>query len=309
MNIRRYILTAALTLLSLCALAQTTSQDYQRRFSNLVSRLGYEGVGLETLLDSWEKDLPEDPYLWQARFLWCFNRAQTVSYIQLDADRHLGKDPILPFTDSLGNRSNFFEDVQFDPDLFAVAEQAIVKAIQLEPGNLDLRLAKIGSLILYERESPDMAAAELGGLIDYNFISGPKWDYAGSTVSEDDFLALCQEYLFRFYRLGTPAATEAFRSLSEKILKYRPGNPLFMNNIGSYYLVFKKDPKTALKYYNKVLKAHPDDFTAIQNCILLARSEKNVKLEKKYLAMMVKHGPDEAEREKAARRLEALNKK
>ena len=301
-------MTAALTLLSLCALAQNTSQDYQRRFSNLVDRGGYDGVGLETLLDNWERDLPEDPYLWQARFLWCFNRAQSVSYVQRDADRYLGKDPVLPYTDSLGQRRNFFEDVQYDPDLFAVAEQAIVKAIQLEPDNLDLRLAKIGALILFERESPDMAAAELGGLIDYNFISKPKWSYAGSDVSEDDFLGLCQEYLFRFYRLGTPVATEAFRSLSEKVLKYRPGNALFMNNVGSYYLVFKKEPKTALKYYNKVLKAHPDDLTAIQNCILLARSEKDVKLEKKYLDMMVKYGP-EAERDKASRRLESLGKK
>lgn len=308
MKSRRYLLTAVLTLLSLCAFAQNTSDDYQRRFSNLVARVGYDGVGLETLLDSWEAALPEDPYLWQARFLWCFNRAQSVSYIQMDADRYLGKDPVLPYTDSLGQKHNFFEDVQYDSDLFAVAEQAIVKAIQLEPDNLDLRLAKIGSLILYERESPDMAASELGGLIDYHFISKPKWSYGGSDVTEDDFLGLCQEYLFRFYRLGTPVAAEAFRSLSEKVLKYRPGNPLFMNNVGSYYLVFKKEPKTAIKYYNKVLKAHPDDLTAIQNCILLARSEKNVKLEKKYLAMMVKYGP-EAERDKAARRLESLSKK
>ena len=234
MKSKRYLLTAALTLLSLCALAQNTSQDYQRRFSNLVDRGGYDGVGLETLLDNWERALPEDPYLWQARFLWCFNRAQSVSYVQRDADRYLGKEPVLPYTDSLGQRRNFFEDVQYDPDLFAVAEQAIVKAIQLEPDNLDLRLAKIGALILFERESPDMAAAELGGLIDYNFISKPKWSYAGSDVSEDDFLGLCQEYLFRFYRLGTPVATEAFRSLSEKVLKYRPGNALFMNNVGSF---------------------------------------------------------------------------
>ena len=308
MKSKRYLLTAALMLLSLFALAQNTSQDYQRRFSNLVERLGYDGVGLETLLDSWEKDLPEDPYLWQARFLWCLNRAQEVKYIQLDADRYLGKDPILPYTDSLGQKRNFFEDIEYDPDLFAVAEQSIVKAIQLEPDNLDLRLAKIGALILYERESPDMAAAELGGLIDYHFISKPKWNYAGSDVSGDDFLALCQDYLFRFYRLGTPVAAEAFRSLSEKVLKYSPGNPLFLNNLGSYYLVFQKEPKTALKYYNKVLKAHPDDLTAIQNCILLARSRKDVKLEKKYLAMMVKYGP-EAERDKAARRLESLSKK
>ena len=308
MKTRRFLLTAVLTLLSLVCLAQNTSQDYQRRFSNLVARVGYDGVGLETLLDNWEKELPEDPDLWQARFLWCFNRAQTVSYIQLDADRYLGKDPVLPYVDSLGQRHNFFEDIAIDEDLFAVAQQAIVKAIQLEPDNLDLRFAKIGSLILYERESPDIAVAELGGLIDYHFISKPAWNFGGSSVSNDDFLGLCQEYLYRFYRLGTPVAAEAFRSLSEKILRYSPGNPLFLNNIGSYYLVFQKDSKTALKYYNKVLKTHPDDLTAIQNCILLARSEKNVKLEKKYLAMMVKYGPEE-EREKAARRLESLSKK
>lgn len=305
----KYIFAAATLLLALSAQAQNTSQDYQRRFSNLVERVGYGGVGFETLLESWEKELPEDPYLYQARFLWSLNRAKTVSYIQLDADRYLGNEPILPYTDSLGRRRNFFEDVSYDPDLFALAEQSVVKAIQLEPDNLDLRLAKISALLLYERESPDIAVAELSGLLDYNFISKPKWTFSGRSVSQEDFLGLFQDQLFRLYRLGTPVATDAFRSLSEKALKYSPGHPLFMDNLGSYYLVFKKDSKTALKYYNKVLKAHPDDLTAIRNCIVLARSEKDVKLEKKYLAMMVKYGPEESDRESARRRLESLGKK
>ena len=58
-----------------------------------------------------------------------------------------------------------------------------------------------------------------------------------------------------------------------------------MNNIGSYYLL-KHEYKTALKYYNKVLKKHPEDRTAMQNALLAAKKMKNTKLEKKYQAMM-----------------------
>ena len=308
---KKTILLSLLMLASAFGLnAQQTSDDYQRRFNNLVERLGYGGIGYETLFDQWEKALPEDPYLYQARFVWCFNRARTVSYIQLDADRYLGREPILPFVDSLGQRRNYFEDVSYDADLFALAEEAVVKAIQLKPDDLELRLAKVSALMGFERDSPDMAASELTGLIDYHFVSKPKWTSgSGSDVSEEEFLFHIQDYCYQLFRLASPVASEAFRRVSERVLKYRPGNPLFMDNVGSYYLVFRKDSKTALKYYNKVLKAHPDDETAIRNCILLSRSEKNVKLEKKYLAMMVRHGATEQARENARARLEALNAK
>lgn len=281
------LLAAALLLLQLQASAQLTSEDYQRRFNSLVARVGYEGVGFETLLDAWEQDLPEDSNLWQARFLWCFNRARTVSYIQLDADRYLGNDPVLPYTDSLGRKANFFEDVTYDPDLFAVAEQAVVKAIQLQPDDLTLRFAKISALMEYERESPDMAVAELGSLLDYTFLTKPAWTYTGEPVDREAFLGLYQQYLATLFRLRTPVAAEAFRSLSERVLKYSPGNPLFMDNLGSYYLVFKEDSSTALKYYNKVLKKHPDDLTAIQNSLLIARRKGDSKMVKKYSTLLV----------------------
>ena len=51
-------------------------------------------------------------------------------------------------------------------------------------------------------------------------------------------------------------------------------------------MVVKKDYKTALKYYDKVLKKHPDDLTAAKNAHLAARKMKNLKLEKKYLEMI-----------------------
>ena len=84
-----------------------------------------------------------------------------------------------------------------------------------------------------------------------------------------------------------------------------PDNTGFLNNIGSYYLIAKNDYKTAYKYYNKVLKMHPDDQAAIKNGLLAARRQKNVKQEKKYLEMMVQYG-SERDRLMAESRLKAM---
>ena len=69
----------------------------------------------------------------------------------------------------------------------------------------------------------------------------------------------------------------------------------------------KHEYKTALKYYDKVLKKYPSDYTAIQNGLIAARKLKSEKLEKKYLTMMVKHGP-EKDKMTAQLRLDALSK-
>ena len=49
--------------------------------------------------------------------------------------------------------------------------------------------------------------------------------------------------------------------------------------------------------------------TAIKNVIILARNDKNEKLEKKYLPMMMKYSQDEAEKLSAKARLDFLNGK
>jgi phosphoenolpyruvate carboxylase len=133
------------------------------------------------------------------------------------------------------------------------------------------------------------------------------WMYNDEQADSKFFSEAMQEYCFSFYTIGTPASMNAFHQLSQKMLEVDQKNNAFINNIGTYYLIVKDDPKTALKYYNKVLKSDPKDYTAVKNCVILARKQNNVKLEKKFLAKLVECGT-EKDKVTAQARLKQLDK-
>ncbi len=300
-------LVAVLVSIQFPAHAQKPSQaDYLDRYTLLVNKLGVEGVGVETLLQRWGKDYPDDMDMLLGKFTYYLSKSQSNSMEKLDASKYLGEAPTLTLKDSLGNDVNYFQVTNYDDELFGQATQAIDKAIGLAQDRLDLRLYKIAALIGYEKGSPDMALSGLKELIDYDGHSHPTWIYPGLEPGPDLFPSLVQEYCYTFFRQATPASYEAFKEVSEKMAGYYPKNTVFLTNIGSYYLVYKHDSKNALKMYNKVLKKDPGDYTAIKNCVLLARNDKNKKLEKKYLAMLAKVTPDETEKLQAEARLKSL---
>ena len=300
---------AILTVLPLKAQEGPTQEDFQKRYDLLVSKLGPTGVGIETLLTRWEKAYPEDHNMLLAQFSYWFTKSQTTKLEKMDRDKYLGAAPILPLKDSLGNKTNFFEVRYYDDELYGKASKALDKVIALAPDQLDYRLLKANALISYEKESPDMALSHLKGLIDYHFHNHPKWSYPGIEMDAEAFDALMQEYCFAFFKLGCPGGYDAFKELSEKMLQYEPKNTLFLTNLGTWELVAHKDPSAAMKQYSKVLKMKPGDYTALKNIILLARSEKDVKLEKKYLALMAQYGATETDKASASARLQALNQK
>lgn len=313
MKMKRLIapLVAILTLTCPALAQETAPEDFQARYERLVRNVGYSGVGVETLLDRWEAADPDNKAIPMARFNYYFVKSQHAEIVSKPGmRRYLGNQPAFTLKDSDGNDVNYFEEITYDEELFGEAMKVLDRQLAAQPDELRWHYLKITALTAYEKESPDMALSVLKSIVDRHYKTHPGWVYPGiDRVDDETFKAFIQDYCVSFFRIGSNASAEAFRTLSEHMLSYCKDDPLFMDNIGSYWFVSRKDHKKALKYYNAVLKKHPGDVTAIRNCILLARNEKNVKLEKKYLPMMAKYGETENDRLAAAARLEVLKKK
>ncbi len=305
---KKFFVTIVMTLVSLTSLmAQETEEEFLQRYNLLVGRMGYAGVGVETLLDKWERAYPESVDMMSGKFMFYLNKSASAEVKVMSESKYMGQKPVLSLKDSLGNPVNYFQVTTYDDELFGKALTYLDKAIVSRPDALDLRHVKISSYISYEGKSPDLATAEIISLIDYNASQNPSWSYAGrEKVDKEFFDASIQDFCFNLFKIGGEKCMEAFKVISERMLVYDAKNVLFLDNIGSYYLVALNDNKKALKFYKKVLKIKKDDMTALQNIILMARNSKDVKLEKKYLKEIVKYSPDETEKQSALIRLKSL---
>ena len=105
-NIMRILASIILFVLASSALytesrAQTPDTDrFAERYSLLVSRLGADGVGIETLLDAWEAEDSTDIRLYTARFNYYFAKSRTSSVVTSPERKYLGMEPILHLKDS-----------------------------------------------------------------------------------------------------------------------------------------------------------------------------------------------------------------
>ena len=293
-------------LVSAVASAQSVI-DYEQRYNLLVSQFGASGVGVETVLNNWAKADSTNIKLLTARFNYYFTKAQTAEVVTKKQKNYLGMNPLLSLKDSTGTDIYYYQESFFDDEIYGQALKSADKAIAFHPNNLDFRFMKANAYIAYEKESPDMALAYLLSVVDEDRTRNKSWKYESKQAEKGFFEEAMQEYCYSFYAINSPKALEAFLKLSEKMAGMYPENPGFMNNIGTYHMVAKQDFKTAVKCYDKVLKKHPEDYTAIRNALLASRKMKNMKLEKKYLQMVVKHGP-EKEQKQAQARLNAMSK-
>lgn len=301
---RRFFVSAALMLLSVAAFAQ--ADKYEQKYNLLVSKFGPAGVGVETILNNWEQADSTDSRMLLGRFNYLFTKAQSGQIVEKKTKKYLGMDPILSLKDSTGTDIYYYQEIFYDDDLYGQAMKVVDKAIGMHPEKLDFRFLKANAYIAYEKESPDMAGNYLRSLVEES-SSRKVWLYGDEPADAAFFSEAMLEYCYSFYSIGSPAALELFFDISQRMSELDPKNPAFINNMGTYYLLAKEDYKTALKYYTRVLKSYPEDYTAIKNCVLLARKQNNVKLEKKYLQLLAQHGT-ESEKLAASARLSQLTK-
>ena len=305
---KRVVIIFAMLAAGIAARAQD-ADTFKSNYERQVRMVGNAGVGVETILDRWEQAFPDDPQMHESRHKYYLAKSAGSSVVIKETKRYLGKEPVLALKDSSGTEHFYFEVTVFADSLFALGQQAIDRAIQLSPSDLGYRVDKITALVQYEKDSPDMATQELLKLIDYHKTAKPSWVYFGLPVDESTFKQAVQEYCYNFFQFGTPGSYDAFKTVSEAMHKLYPKDTAYIDNIGSYWLVHMKNDRKALSWYNKALKIDPNDYIAAKNCVILARKEKNVKLEKKYLPALMASTSSESERAACKARLESLGKK
>lgn len=302
----KYILLSLMFVASM-AYAQTDSQSYKKKYDKLVSQVGITGVGVETLLNHWEADDSLNADMLLGRFRYYFVKSQSTEVVKKAENKYLGMEPILKLKDSLDRDVYYYQELMFEDEVFGRSIKVLDKLIGLYPDNLDYKLLKGDAYLSYEKGNPDMAVDYLIALSNETVSRSRDWKFGDKTLGKNDFSELMQDYCYTMFLVGTPASKEAFFNLSETLHELFPDDVNFPNNIGSYYMLMAEN-KTALKWFSKVLKKDKGNMTAIQNSILACRLIKNIKLEKKYLEMMVEYGP-EMEVLKAQARLKALNAK
>ena len=273
---KKKIIATVLFTFSLCAFAQTPEQ-FRERYDKQVKSVGADGVGVEYILNSWARKFPDDCDMLVARFNYYLLKSRSEEILPLSRTKYLGQKPVITLKDSLGRDVNYFVVPQYSDSLFRISQKNIERAIQLKPDELIYRFDRISALAAYEKDSPDMAATAMLDLIDYDAVSHPLWMFEGEPVSREDFESSVQEYCYLFFKTGSANSYESFRILSERMLKINPKSALFLNNLGAYWQVARRDDKKAAKYYKKVLKLNPSDETAKANLAIIEKNKQKKK--------------------------------
>lgn len=273
-NMKKLMILLAALAACAAAAAQTTPEEFQARYERLVRNVGYDGVGVETLLDRWEEAFPEDESVPVARFNYWFHKGQVTEVVPKGSQRKfLGNAPTVSLKDADGNDVNYFEETFYDEEYFGEAMKVVDAQIAAHPDELRWQYLRITALLTYEKESPDMAAAALKALIERNAKSHPAWTLNGQPAGEDVFQQGVAEYCASLFQIGSEAAYGYFHDISVRMNKLYPKNPVFLDNIGSWWRAAQGDDKQAAKYYQKALKLDPDDYAATQNLRLIERKQ------------------------------------
>lgn len=281
---KKILLLLPIALLLACAAASaqdTSAEEYLGRYQRLIRNVGESGVGVETLLDRWEADWPDDLNVPVARFNYYFHKALRTEILPKPGlKRFLGNAPAMTLKDNDGQDVPYFEENFFDDELFGEAIRVLDQQIAAHPDELRYRYLKISALAAYEKEQPDMTAAEIRALIARQTSAHPAWTLDGQAADEELFQQGIGEFCYTLFQTGSPAGYEFFHEISERMSKLYPKNPVFIDNIGSYWQVAQGNDKQAAKYYKKALKLDPDDYAAQRNLQIIEKKQQAAKKKK-----------------------------
>ncbi len=279
MKTRTIFLAAALLLCGAGAFAQeedpaAAAARYKTSYERQVRNVGLSGLGVETIIDKWEIVAPDDPEMLSARFNFLLDKSRSTNMVVKDAQKYLGKAPLLVLKDSSGRDVNYFEEQVFVDSLFAAALKMADRAVKIAPYELRYRFNKLSALLAYEKDDPQQTAQSVLELVkNYTSSKSSPWTLDGAALDEELFCQAIGEYCYSFFQIGSPSSYARFREVATRMNKLYPKNTVFINDLGSYWQVAEGNNKKALRYYKKALKIDPEDYVALNNIRIIQLSQ------------------------------------
>ena len=266
-------LTISLLLVAAAASAQTTPEDFLASYRRQTAAAGPAGLGVKGIIEDWRKAWPDDTLMLRAVFTYNLAKGRAAAVVTRNQKKYLGREAFLTLKDSTGLDVYYFEVPVYDDACFAEAQRAVERAIVLAPANISYRFDRISSLLDYEGGSPDMAVTAILDLVDFSRGRHPAWNYDGEPFGEDDFADAMKDYCYVLWNYCTPEGYESFYLISEKMHHARPKDPGFLDNMGAYWQVVRKNPRKASAFYKKDLKLDPDDYAAKKNLQIIDKTK------------------------------------
>lgn len=287
---KRTLLIAAMLLASAGVFAQEQESvnSLSERYERLVRNLGYDGVGIETVLDKWEAIDASDGRMLEARFNYWFTKSRHSEIVSSKQKKYPGQEPMMVLKDKDSTEVYYYEEFFFDDEMFGKAMSAIDKACTLHPEQIGYRFDKVNALLAYEKGYTEMTEEELLKIIADDAQKTSPWKAGDSELTPDEFPGMIQEYCYILYNQGTATSLSTFRIISERMARLYPAKLDFTCNLGSYWITAHSNYKKAIKTFEKVLKIDPKNENALKNCIIAARRMGDNKLAGKYQLELAK---------------------
>ena len=192
---KRVFIGLVLLMGSVLASAQT-SESFERKYNMIVQHNGPAGLGVETVLNAWEKVDSTNVNMLLGRFRYYLAKGESTEVVGKYEKRYLGMDPILKLKDSLNREVYYYQEISYDDELFGLAMKPMDKAISLYPERLDLRVLKANVYMTYEKGSPEMTSAYLKSLATEGDARKEDWNFEGEMKDKEFFKDAMQEYCF-----------------------------------------------------------------------------------------------------------------
>lgn len=236
-----------------------SGQDFQSEFRRQCA--ARDTAAARQTLVRWQKQRPQDPDYYVARFNQLLEQAERVMVSRQPAN---GRG--LTLTDSLGNTAGSISS-GWDPTLIERACATLRRGVDLAPNRLDMRF---GLAKAYEvNGQPEAQVQVLREALAYRAAAGSKpwrWrDGEALPAPEEAFVPGClEDYASTYWQEGSPEGLETGRQLTELLRQYYPKSSLGPFNLGVYYGI-KGQPEQAYTHLKQADALQPNDLSTVAN--------------------------------------------